>query len=74
MSHHIGQGEKKGMAKTCLPFQYNHVEGLWKNKQKKNTNTLRESGDGQMKMERGKRRKKKKKKEKQQQKIWRDRI
>ena len=28
MSHHVGQGEKKGMAETCLPFQCNHVKAF----------------------------------------------
>ena len=34
MSHHIGK-VKKRMVETLLPFQCNHVEGLWKNINKK---------------------------------------
>ena len=42
MSHHIGK-VKKRMVETLLPFQCNHVEGLWKNTQKNNnTKTKRE--------------------------------
>ena len=50
------------MAETCLSFQCNHVEGFG-NTNKKRIQKLKESGesgDEQMKRERGKRRKKKK--------------
>ena len=46
------------MAETCLPFQCNHVEGLWKHKLKKHTKTKRE-----WRQTKGKRKGKKKKEE-----------
>ena len=69
------------MAEYLLPFQCNHMEGLWKNTNKKNnTKTKREKVEIDKRKRRRKRRKKKKKKkmkkkkkkEKQQQRMKRD--
>ena len=59
MSHHVGQGEKKGMAETCLPFQCRALE----TQIKKRIQKLKERVQPDKRKEKGEKEEKRKKEE-----------